>query len=306
LLISWIAGSTLLFSCGAKNFDVDNATDREAMKIEVRTALSRGECTKAVSISARLYDSKYTDNPIRLLHASALGCVTGIRVLDNVDQFSSFGGVNSLGQFARIYPSVLYDQKLESAWLAQDALMAMLNPGAVVGPADQVNSSTLNPGSVLIGDRTQDSNVYLLFVSMATIGNTLYRYGTPDASYNQGTDIPWTSRALVQSDLSGSACGLAAGFLSFFDSFRVVKNLLPSSTASALDSFIGAIEDPIANTMAPANGGGLRECLADGYSQLVCDQVKTRLRYRKACSEHGAAASFAAGMIKSINLIWQP
>jgi hypothetical protein len=295
-----------LFSCGAKTYNLDNATDREAMKIEIRSALSRGECSKAISISTQLYDSKYSDNSVRMLHASALGCITGIRILENVDQFSSFGGMNAIGQFARIYPSALYDQRLESAWLAQDALMAMLNPGVVVGPSDQVNSSTQNSGSVLIGDRTQDSSVYLLFVSMATIGNTLHRYGAPDSSYNQGADIPWTSKALVQSDLSGSACGLAAGFLNFFDSFRSIQTLLSPAAGTALNTFISSIEDPIVKTMNPLNGGGVRECLADGYSQIVCDQVKTRLRYRKACAEHAAAASFAAGMIKSINLIWQP
>ncbi len=285
---------------------MDNATDREAMKVEIRTALTRGECSKAVSLSSRLFDSRYTDNAIRLLHASALGCVAGIRVFDNVDQFSSFGGVNAIGQFARIYPSALRDQKLESVWLAQDALMAMLNPGTIVGPADQVNTSTTNSGSVLISDRTVDSSVYLLFVSMATIGNTLHRYGAPDSSYNQGADIPWTSRALVQSDLSGAACGLAAGFLNFFDAFRTVKALISSGAASSLDAFITGIEDPIMNSMAPLNGGGMRECLADAYPQSVCDQVKTRLRYRKACSEQAAAASYAAGIIKAVNLIWQP
>jgi hypothetical protein len=276
------------------------------MKVEIRNALTKGECSKAVLLSSQLYDSKYSDNTIRMLHASALGCTAGIRVLDNLDQFSSFGGVNALGQFARIFPSVLYDQKLESVWLAQDALMAILNPGTVVGPADQVNPNTPNSGSVLISDRTVDSNVYMLFVSMATIGNTLYRYGTPDSSYNQGADIPWSSRTLVQSDLSGSACGLAAGFLNFFDAFRTVKSLLSSSAASSLDSFITTIEDPILTSMAPLDGGGMRECLADGNAQTVCDQVKTRLRFRKACSEQPAAASFAAGIIKSINLLWQP
>lgn len=276
------------------------------MKIEIRNALTRGECTKAVALSSQLFDSRYSDNTIRMLHASSLGCIAGIRVLDNADQFSSFGGVNAIGQFARIFPSALRDQKLESVWLAQDALMAMLNPGAIVGPADQINSATGNSGSVLIDDRTVDSSVYLLFVSMATIGNTLSRYGAPDSSYNQGADLPWTSKALVQSDLSGSACGLAAGFLNFFDSFRVVKSLLPSGVAATLNTFISVIEDPILNTMNPLNGGGMRECLADGYPQTVCDQIKTRLRYRKACSEQAAAASFAAGVIKSVNLLWQP
>ena len=103
----------LLSGCGEAPFDITSETDREAMKVEIRNALTRADCSGAVDLSVRLYESEYSDNEIRMLHASALGCKAGIKLYSVVDELTSFGGANPIGQFARIFPSALSDQRLE-------------------------------------------------------------------------------------------------------------------------------------------------------------------------------------------------
>ncbi len=281
------------------------------MKVEIRSALTRADCASAVDLSTRLYDSEYTDNDIRMLHASALGCKAGIKLYDVVDELTSFGGANPIGQFARIFPSALSDQKLESAWFGLDALQSILNPGAVVGAADQVLYDSNNPGSVLYTDRTLDSNSYAFFISMAIVGGALSRYGNPNSGggYAQGTNLPWTTRASVIADTSGTACGLAAGFLNYFDAFNAIQSLLPSSSSGPISAMFTAIQAPIVDgvTGIPAhpcnNSGGLEYCKTQATA-AECNLAKIRLRYRASCSETQAIGHFAAGMIQCINALW--
>jgi hypothetical protein len=281
------------------------------MKVEIRNALTRADCSGAVDLSIRLYESEYSDNEIRMLHASALGCKAGIKLYNVVDELTSFGGANPIGQFARIFPSALSDQRLESAWFALDALQAILNPGVVVGTADRVISDLNNPGSVLYTDRTIDSNSYSFFISMSMIGSTLSRYGNPNSGggYSQGTNLPWTTGAAVVADTSGSACGIASGFLNYFDSFSAIQALLPSSASGPISTMLTLIQAPIVDgvTGIPLhpcnNSGGLEYCKTQATA-AECDLAKIRLRYRASCSETPAIGHFAAGMIQCINAIW--
>jgi len=309
--ISILFSVFLLAGCADSAFDITSATDREAMKIEIRSALTRSDCGLAVDLSSRLYDSEYSDNDIRMLHASALGCKAGINLYDAIDELTSFGGGNPIGQFARIFPSILTDQKLESAWVAQDALQAILKPGTVVGSGDQVLFDTRNPGSVLYTDRTDDSNAYAFFVSMAIIGGSLNRFGNPNVGggYSQGTDLTWTTRAAVVADTSGTACGLAAGFLNYFDSFAAIQSSLPSGSSGAISTMLTLIQGPIVdgisgNPLHPCNNiGGMEYCKTQATA-AECALAKTRLRYRASCSETPAIGHFAAGMIQCINALW--
>ncbi len=276
------------------------------MKVEIRSALTRGDCVAAIDLSSRLYDSEYSDNDIRMLHASALGCKAGIKLYNVVDELTSFGGANPIGQFARIFPSTLSDQRLESAWFGLDALQSILNPGVVVGSADRVLPGGYNPGSVLYTDRTLDSNSYAFFVSMAMIGSTLSRYGNPNAGagYSQGTALPWTNRAAVIADTSGTACGLASGFLNYFDAFSAIQPILPSSASSSISTMLTIIQGPIVDGTLPCvNSGGMGNCLLNATAQ-ECDLAKTRLRYRASCTETAAIGHFAAGIIQCINTLW--
>jgi len=281
------------------------------MKVEIRNSLTRADCDSAVELSTLLFESAYSDNEIRMLHASSLGCKAGIKLYNVVDELTSFGGANPIGQFARIFPSSLSDQKLESGWFALDALQSMLKPGVVIGSGDRIGDDSRNPGSVLYTDRTEDSNSYAFFISMSVIGGTLSRYGNPNAGggYSQGANLPWTTRAAVIADTSGTACGIAAGFLNYFDSFSAIQSLLPSSASGPISTMLTAIQAPIVDGVTgipvhPCNNmGGLEYCKLQ-VSAAECDLAKIRLRYRASCSETAAIGHFAAGMIQCINALW--
>jgi len=146
---------------------------------------------------------------------------------------------------------------------------------------------------------------------MAIIGSSLSRHGNPNsgAGYSQGTNLPWVDRASVQADTSGTACGLASGFLNYFDSFSAIQSILPSGASGAITLMVTAMQSPIVDgvTGIPAhpcnNIGGLEYCKTQATA-AECALAKTRLRYRASCGETDAIAHFAAGMIQCINALW--
>jgi len=322
---AWSVFSILLsfffVSCGRpeNGYDVNSSSDRTAMILEIQSALTTGDCSRAILNSKKLFESDYSDNLIRMLYANSLACKAGFRMLDVINELTSFTSPNALGQFARVFPSVLGDQKLESGWLAQDALQSILNPGSVVGAYDQIFGTTLNPGSVLATDRTTDSNFYGFFMSMSNIGNTLSRYGNTSAAtgggWGQGTDLVWEDELAVQHDLSGTACGLASGFLNFIDGFSQIQSSgMLGSASSVIQVMVTGLETQVVDGGAgicPLSGG-LYACeqyynpgappTADTIAR--CTLAKNRLRFRGACSEHIDNAIFAGGMIKCINALW--
>ncbi len=285
------------------------------MIIDIENALTSGNCSSALGNSKRLYQSRYTDNRIRMLYANSLACKAGIRLYEVIDELTSFSSPNALGQFARVFPSAVGDQRLESGWLAQDALQSMLASGSVIGVHDQILPETWNPGSTLATDRTDSSNLYGFFMSMSVIGNTLSRYGAPTPVWGKGADLIWTSRALVQADLTGSACGLVSAFFNLIDGFR------RSEASGAFGSAGSGVKVMVDGLDAQLVQGGALACLTSGgtyachqyYSPGVapsattiarCALAKARLRYRGACSETEENAVFAAGMISCVNNLW--
>ena len=290
------------------------------MILDIQNALTTGNCSSALLNSKKLFDSAFSDNQIRMLYANSLACKAGFRMLDVLNELTSFTSPNALGQFARVFPSVLGDQKLESGWVAQDALQSILNPGTVVGSYDQIMGTTLNPGSVLATDRTPDSNFYGFFMSMSNIGNTLSRYGNTSATtgggWGQGTDLVWEDGESVRYDLSGTACGLASAFLNFIDGFSQIQSSgMLGSAGSVIQVMVTGLQTQV------VDGGALGPCLLSGglyaceqhYNPGVppsaatiarCNLAKNRLRYRGACSENIDNAIFAGGMIKCINALW--
>jgi hypothetical protein len=193
---------------------------------------------------------------------------------------------------------------MQSSWFAQDALQSILNPGTVVAPVDEINFTSYNPGSDLASDHTLDSNSYLIFIGMSVVGTTLnrssYTTATPASlSYAPQQLLPWTSQALVQADTTGAACALASGFLNMIDAITQTAGYLSGATVSQLNTISTALEAGVA-----VAGSG--QCIADHFTQSQCAAAAQRIRYRSACSESSQIASFAAGMINGINLIWHP
>ena len=275
------------------------------MKIDIQKALTNSDCTTALSLGGQLYNSAYSDNETRLLYASAHGCNIGLNLYDLIDELANFNTSNPIGEFAHFFPSTSTDSRMASSWYAQDALEAMLNGGTVLAPADEIYPTSYNIGSVLVNDRTEDSNAYMMFIGMAAIGTALNRYGNPSATYTQGTTLPWETQALIKSDTTGAGCALASAFLNFFDGANASIGYLTASLGSQVTTILTLLETPITQTDLVRNTyGGNAHCLNDGFTQVQCTAALQRLRYRGACAEQDAAASTAAGIIGAVNDLW--
>ncbi|MBC7396227.1 MAG: hypothetical protein H7333_02195 [Bdellovibrionales bacterium] len=297
-----------LTACGNGPYDLENKTDRDALKFEVKQALTQNDCTKALTLVTPLYQSKYTDNDVRMFYASAHACNVGIRLYSLLDDLTSADMSNQIQifrSFVRLFPSSTTDSKMASSWFALDALQSILLPGAVIANADQINPTTLNMGSVLSHDRTLDANTYMVFIGMSVVGTGLNRYGflpneVPAAtSYAKTQALPWTTKVAVQSDTSGAACSIVSGLYNMFDGITSIVTLLTSGPSGALSNINSNLQLGL-NAIGSANCTGTD----GGYTAAQCAAAATRIRFRGACAEQGPAAAFAAGVIQGINLGW--
>jgi hypothetical protein len=281
------------------------------MKVEIKQALTKNDCTTALSLSGKLYQSQYSDNEARMLYASAQACNVGIQLYALLDDITNanFGDPDAIIRtFVRLFPSTSSDSKMQSSWFAQDALQSILTPGVVVAPANAITAWANNPGSSSSLDRTLDANTYLLFVSMGVIGTTLNHFGynlgeTPSTySYGQRVDLPWETLAAVQADTTGAACATASSFFNLFDGIGAIVTYLSGTTNTQLNAVISVLPSVLA-------GKGKIQCIADGFSSGTagsqCEVAAERIRYRGACADSAPVASFAAGVIQAINLAWQ-
>ena len=123
-----------------------------------------------------------------MMMASAYGCDAHINLFsligDIAEKSSTLVGGGFWAFLASEFPSTTSDRVPEAAQLAQDALLSVIDPGAVVLPNEMFNITTFNPASYRVGDRIGDANAYLFFTSMAGMGGLESRYGKP---------LPWTS-----------------------------------------------------------------------------------------------------------------
>ena len=263
-------------------------------------ALSSGQCGMALSLLRPIYDSESTDNGIRLLTASAYGCVATVNFADILTDFVSFPGSfagSGLFEFlAQEFPSTLNpdDKILEAASLGTDALLAMVYPGTVFVPSHTVNSGTNNPGSLFITDRVPDSNSYLMFIAMAMMGAIENRYLSPLPNYHKGVPIPWMTPATSV----GTGCAYSSALLNFYDSLQSVVNSAPPSVQSRYAVISGFLSTGL-NTAC--NIG----CLTNGCT-MGCSTCPTTLRNRNSCT--GATTDVnscaSAGLSTFVNATW--
>ncbi len=296
-----------LTSCGPGDYDVSNETDRMAMKIDIRNALTVNNCTDAIELSKRIYESSYSDNEIRMLYASAHACSIGIRLYDLIDKITTadFSSADQIFKsFVKLFPvRTTLDARFQNGWFAQDALLSMLKRGIVVASGQRIES-TYNPGSVLAEHRVDDANVYLAFIAMAQVGTALNRYGynsgdDPAAlGYAQSVALPWATQAAVKADVVGAGCATASAYLNMFDGIDALVSLISSGSARA------ALSNIVTLLKTGASLAGTNACLLDGFSALQCEGALQRLRSRTSCFERDEIASAAAGIISGINLGW--
>lgn len=276
------------------------------MIFEIRNNLSTMNCASALDLSKQLFDSRYSNNEIRMLYASAHGCNVDIRLYPLIDAISvsDFSTLDAIFKsLVRLFPSrTTLDSKLQSTWVMQDALQAILDPGVVIGASDQNVINDYNTGSLVARDRTDDGNAFLIFAAMAGVGTSLNRYGyniTDDPAalaYAQVLPLTWITQALIKGDISHAGCSLASSLLNMFDAINAVSDLTSGSISAAFSA--------IASAQAVVDLAGETRCTADGFTIGQCRVAAQRLRYRDSCFENDAIASYAAGVIQSINTGW--
>jgi hypothetical protein len=276
------------------------------MIFEIRNNLSTMNCVSALNLSKQLFDSKYSDNDIRMLYASAHGCNVDIRLyplLDaiSVSDFTSLDAI--LKSLVRLFPSrTALDTKLQSTWIMQDVLQSILNPGVVIGASDQNVINAYNTGSLLARDRTDDGNAFLVFSAMAGVGTSLNRYGYGASDdpvsfgYAQVLPLTWVTQALIKADTVHSGCSLASSMMNMFDAINAISDLTSGSINEAF-SLISSAQTAI-------DTAGTTQCTTDGFTVEQCEIAAARLRYRDGCFEQDAVASYAAGVIQAIEAGW--
>ena len=184
--------------------------------------------------------------------------------------------------------------------------MASLNPGAVILPTTYFNTGTNNPASLNYTDRTVDSNVYLLFMSMVAIGGLENRYGAPNSQGVGQTALPWSSMASSSSGLTTQqlqdGCAFAASLANFADAISTTASDLSGPIASAVGSLNKAFTSGI-NGACEAGCNGPTAC----NGSVTCTECPLSLRNRANCTgENTDVNSCAAeGLSQFVNFTWE-
>jgi hypothetical protein len=236
----------LLFSgCGASSPDASTELGKRQIIDQANKALTTLDCATALDLLLPVYNSNNTDNEIRMMTASAYACWANINYFKVMGDMAVNSSALSSGFFAyasKLFPSTIgADHVAEGSLLSQDALMATIKSGVPILPSGAINLGSYNEGSIYSYDRTDDSNLYLLFTSLAGIGSLQNRYGNPDANFHPQAKLPWTTPANVSTD----GCGYAASVLNFVDAISAAQNILPSGLKNALSAVSSTLSAPI-------------------------------------------------------------
>ncbi|MBI2711805.1 MAG: hypothetical protein HYX41_02920 [Bdellovibrio sp.] len=304
---SWLGFVTLLCSllgCTQAGFDSANIL---ANQLQVNTALdavnialSKGDCATALSSISTIYSSVNTSNAVRLAIASAYACSAGVNVLSNLNNLVNFqdslAGAGFFYFLVSEFKSVTNpdDKKPTSAALAVDALLATVNSGTVFAPTYTVNSGTQNPGSLLVNDRTGDSNAYLLFVAMAQMGILLYRDASPLSNNHKSQNLAWDTPATSV----GDGCAFSSAILNFYDSLQYIDQGAPASAQKVYDTISVFLQTSL-------NAACSYGCSHNGCT-MGCSSCPTTLRNRNSCTGQATDANScaSAGIANFVNTTW--
>ncbi len=335
----------LLLSCAAcapPSYDLSSLEGRAAILARTRGYLDNRDCTAAISSIEGLYNSESTNNEVRLLRASAHGCNAG---LENFLQFLAdlitkdlVGGAlwASLCELFHYDDADQTGRRIASSWFAIDSLQASIREGTVILPIDRVSVDDWNLASLVASDRTSDSNSYLMFITMASIGNMETHYGDPDpTTFRQGQALGataanpqgWSVATAVNSSSDEAACAYAAGVLNMLDAIHAASSTMPTAVASTLSQIETTFSTAIGEACeAGCIGSGGGPVTVSGYAMtpnsgcaIAAGECQTqngrpcprKLRDRRSClgliTDKNSCA--AAGLIQVINehpiLGWQ-
>jgi hypothetical protein len=315
-----------LSACSSSS--TEQSLDRQAILDRVDAALTTGDCATAVAAIDPLYNSAQSDNEIRLKAASAYGCNANINFFKVTTDLVAKGPDNLLGEklwrtLTELFPSATgYDYVVEGGLYAMDALQSALVPGAMILPAYQVNPGGYNVGSVFTTDRVIDANLYMIYVSMASVGGLLSRFGSPNTTtYIKTAALPWTTYSQLTSSSDG--CAVASSVLNLLDSMdaaRVVISGSLSGSFGAATSLLMSVfdhacslgclgwtnddQDPLILPDGQAVGTGEPDWTPSGCAgaNITCTGCPWELRNRASCTGlKDQVTCAAAGIVNFMN-----
>lgn len=277
-----------LSACGKANYGCDSEEGRQSIVGDVDQYLSDQNCTSALALIEKYYplEGCGTDE-IRQARASANACAANVNFFQLV---SDLGSENLVGSemwvtFTKLFPSTLTDQRVVGGQNSLDALFAIKTPGVLTPPQYEINTSTPHPGTLVAANRTQDSNIYSMLVSMSLIGSLQNRYGAPDGAYHKTKKLGATAGNAngweVPTSVDVNACTYAGSVMTFFDSITQVSTILNSSLGATLG---GALTTAATTYTALFNNACDAGCQACGMAAGACNPCPTELRNRYSCT----------------------
>lgn len=307
----------ILSGCGGSSSDGSTELGKRQIIDQANQALTTSDCATALDLLLPVYNSANSDNEIRMMTASAYACWANINYFKVMGDMVTNASALTSGFFtyaSTLFPSTIgADHVAEGALLSQDALMATLKSGIPILPSGGINLGSYNVGSIYPYDRTDDSNLYLLFTSLAGIGSLQNRYGNPNSGFHPQTKLPWSTPATVSTD----GCGYVSSILNFVDAIDAAQNILPSGIQKSLNTVATALEAPLDQACDyGCTGGnpGLPGWVASGCgfaSGCTTDhKCPKTLRNRSSCQAQTTDVNScaAAGIVNLINvspLGWQ-
>jgi hypothetical protein len=273
---------------------------KSGMITAINRALNSGDCSTAITRVETLYNSADSDDQIRRLRAASHGCRTGLGFFEKLDALANADLMNN-GPWRAItlaFPSILGDNKVESSFFASDALQSWLKPDVVVFNPYRLTFDPYNPGSLRAADLELDSNIYLVMISMATIGTLHNRYGAPNAVGAPTKTLPWSTLARMDEE----GCGYVSAILNMKDALVEVGDAV-SQMSNVLSSVLVAS----LGFDAACQAG----CTACGLS---CSGCPATLRHRSVCSrtlpstvdvEACAAAGLVGNVMNNVTVGWR-
>jgi hypothetical protein len=299
LLLSWVSTGCI------PSADPTSELGRSAIAETTLKALDKGDCAAAYIAISPYYLSEYSDNTARMLAASTYGCFANAGALAISLEFmnNTIATPTALWAFiTEIFPSTATfpsDKVVEYGSLGIDALFSTIAPGTVVIPAETVNAASFNPGSMRVADRVSDANIYLFFMSMAVIGGTHNRYGTPDGAFLPTTPFPnggWD----VATEIDATACEYASAVVNFADG---LSELVTATSGGALGPTIANVQTLVQSALFTACDDGCTGASGTGCAIAAgCSGCPMALRSRASCTGVATDASScaAAGLVRLI------
>jgi hypothetical protein len=305
-LLSILFPVAFSLSCGS------SATTQSAIDV-TNNYLTNGDCGDALTTILPIYNSSASNNQVRLITASAYGCdadVNFFQVLTNLGlDANTLTSASLLGYLAQIFPSTTADKVVESGGYGMEVLLTTLTTGEVIAPQNLINSTSDNPGSLLYSDRIADSNLYMLMLSMATLGGAASRYAS--ATFhpaNASMAFPWVNNTTA---MTTEGCTVAAAVENFMDVLDDEATILSGSAGAQLTTIEGllntatfdaACEAGCKGTALPlpnwqATGCTLSTCGNNGHCPLAIRDW-TQCHPNVATDPLGCAA---AGIINLLN-----